>query len=264
MKGWADERRIIAAMVYLRVVHSSTLNMGMAEPFVVRLESELERSVTLAQFNTFMAATPLIQVFHTDGANYKMLSVEFYTIHNIAYANNACTVHIVFQNIPNPTSLKFQTRFAWDALKLVTMTMPFTLEAASSKTVLMDTGKKRKRAEDLEQQAKHACACVKHNQVLQAQVSELHDQVTLMREEILGYRSLFKDTLLKYVQPTERMQYQPLVLPEVPNVAAVVPIEPMVAIEPIVAIEPMVSDYSDFTDLVSLTGPDFSFLDAVI
>jgi hypothetical protein len=253
MKGWADERRIIAAMVYLRVVHSSTLNMGVAEPFVVRLESELERSVTLAQFNTFMAVTPLIQVFHTDGTNYKMLSVEFYTIHSIAYANNACTVHIVFQNIPNSTRFKFQTRFAWDALKLVTITMPYTLEAASSKPVVMD--KKRKRAEDLEQ-PKHACACVKHNQALQAQISELHDQVTLMREEIMGYRSLFKDTLLKYVQPTER---QALVLPEVPTLA------PMV--------EPMV-DSANFSDLLGLSGGplglpgpealDFDFLDAVI
>ena len=246
-------------MVYLRVVHSSTLNMGVAEPFVVRLESELEKHVSVLEFNAFKAATPLIQVFMTDGTSYKMLSVEFYTIHSIAYANNACTVHIVFQNIPNSARFKFQTRFAWDALKLVTMTMPYTLEAASSTAVVMD--KKRKRAED---SPMHACACVKHNQALQAQISELHDQVTLMREEIMGYRSLFKDTLLKYVQPMER---QALVLPEVPTLAPMV--EPMVApmVEPIVSMV----DSANFSDLLGLSsgplglsGPDFDFLDAVI
>ena len=195
-------------MVYIRVVHSSSRNIGVAEPFVVRLESELEQSVSATQFKEFSNVHPIIQVFYTDGRLYTLLSPEFYKIHSIVYANNACTVHIVFNAIPNYELLKFQTQFRWEFLKLFTVTEAFTItttavtaetEKASSPD-FVDTllsGKKRKRAEYTKTPAAH-------EKTWQEQIAVLHDQVALMREEILGYRSLFNDTLLKYVKPMER------------------------------------------------------------
>ena len=220
-------------MVYIRVVHSSSRNIGVPEPFVVRLESELEKSVSAAQFKEFSNVHPVIQVFYTDGRLYTLLSPEFYQIHSVSYANNACTVHIVFNAIPNHQLLKFQTQFKWETLKLFTVTEAYTLQATNpgtgtgtgtttTTTTFMDTllsGTKRKREEDkpqpLKPQTAHAktCACAKHNDALQTQIAVLHDQVALMREEILGYRSLFNDTLLKYVKPMDRIS---LSLPTIP------------------------------------------------
>ena len=187
-------------MVYIRVVHSSTRNIDVAEPFVVRLESELEKTVRAVQFREFAKAHPVIQVFYSDGRSYNVLSPEFYKVHSVVYSNNACTTHIVFGAVPNFALLKFQTQFRWESLKLFTVTEAFTLAAAPD--VIRTVGKKRKRAED---------GVNNTDKTLQEQVAILHDQVALMREEILGYRSLFNDTLLKHVKPT--LPGVPLVLP---------------------------------------------------
>ncbi len=199
----------------LRVICPPVVNIGVTEPFVVRLDPSTSKPLGHAVLSTFRSKQPIVQVFQFDGVGHSLLDPEMFTVVNSAYTgSDAFVVHMLFRE-PHATfralHTTFQLRFTWSSLKLNTVSAPFKLENSSivdstiqspifDATNTLDTTithvdkrAKRKRIEE----ATHECTCLQH-------VTMLQEQVTLMREEILGYRALLNDTLVKYMKPLEK------------------------------------------------------------
>ncbi len=182
----------------LRVICSPVASIGVTEPFVVRLDPSTSKPLGHDVMSAFRSEQPVVQVFRFDGAVHSLLAPDMFTVVNSAYTgSDAFVVHVTF-HVPYSPKATFQLRVTWTALGLNTASAPFKLEPSSSMVQVVQVvqdkrATKRKRADEAPQE----CMCLQH-------VTMLHEQITLMREEILGYRALLNDTLVKYMQPLGR------------------------------------------------------------